>query len=854
MERRLEEVLNNKNGNYILPFYWQHGEEEADIRLGMKKINEAGIGAVCVESRPHPDFLGDRWWRDMDIIMEEAKERKMKVWVFDDSHFPSGYGNGIVERHPEAGKKFITHYCIDVVGPMEKASFMINIEEGEKLISVVLGRRNRKDKFILSNTIDLTNLVSDNILYFDVPEGLFCITVIKTTNKGMGRPNYINSIDEDAVKLFIETVYEPHYTHYSDEFGKTFAGFFSDEPELGNAAGGKYEHRATIGSYDLTLSWSNKLEQELKKLWKDDYGVKLASLWHKVDGVSHMTRYEYMDVVTKLYGSCFTDQIGSWCRVHGVEYIGHVIEDGNCHSATGLGTGHFFRALWGQDMSGIDVVLQQIRPGLDDTWFYRIGGTQFYYGEFFHYALAKMGVSLGHMDPKKKGRTMCEVFGAYGWSEGLKLMKWLADHMLVRGVNYFVPHAFTMKEFPDMDCPPHFYAKGDKNPQYPYFKYLMDYINRVSHLINGGVHVPNVAILYDAEADWCGEYETVESVGKILAQNQIDYEIVPADVLINCNVKDGLFFVGNETCRALIIPKCKYISQKVIEWCNVAKKKGLAIFCFDKAPRAIENNESMKADIVKSEEIIEKLKHIDAYEIETCDKYEYLRYYHYKHEEADFYLFFNESPSKNVNTYVKINTQNKSIYWYDAFDNKLYDAEFGEKGLKLDMEPNETYIAVVGEVDKAMINKPLSKKMDKFISIEVPWKLTLTEVGKEEHIFIYDKLDKLFDITSPNSRPYFTGIMEYETTFNIDEEVKEVNINLGKVYESVQVWVNDQMAGVRISQPYKLNIDQYVRAGENSLRICVVNNLGHKQRDSFSMTMPMEPSGLLGPVIIEEKF
>jgi hypothetical protein len=37
MEKRLKEVLNYQGGNYILPFYWQHGEDEADLRIGMKK-------------------------------------------------------------------------------------------------------------------------------------------------------------------------------------------------------------------------------------------------------------------------------------------------------------------------------------------------------------------------------------------------------------------------------------------------------------------------------------------------------------------------------------------------------------------------------------------------------------------------------------------------------------------------------------------------------------------------------------------------------------------------------------------------------------------------------------------------
>ena len=58
MENRLQEALMNKQGNYIFPFFWMHGEDEQKIREYMEKIAETGIRAVCVESRPHPDFLG----------------------------------------------------------------------------------------------------------------------------------------------------------------------------------------------------------------------------------------------------------------------------------------------------------------------------------------------------------------------------------------------------------------------------------------------------------------------------------------------------------------------------------------------------------------------------------------------------------------------------------------------------------------------------------------------------------------------------------------------------------------------------------------------------------------------------
>lgn len=94
MSEKIKALQKGEGGNYIFPFFWQHGETETVLREYMKVIHEANIGAVCVESRPHPDFCGEQWWHDMDIILEEAKRYGMKVWILDDSHFPTGYAMG----------------------------------------------------------------------------------------------------------------------------------------------------------------------------------------------------------------------------------------------------------------------------------------------------------------------------------------------------------------------------------------------------------------------------------------------------------------------------------------------------------------------------------------------------------------------------------------------------------------------------------------------------------------------------------------------------------------------------------------------------------------------------------------
>ena len=124
MERRLRDVLEGKGENYILPFFWQHGDSRERLEEGMDKIFACGIRAVCVESRPHPDFVGEGWWRDMDIIMEKAKELGMRVWVLDDAHFPSGYCNGRIGSDSLYRKKYLTRYSVDVIGPMQDLSLI----------------------------------------------------------------------------------------------------------------------------------------------------------------------------------------------------------------------------------------------------------------------------------------------------------------------------------------------------------------------------------------------------------------------------------------------------------------------------------------------------------------------------------------------------------------------------------------------------------------------------------------------------------------------------------------------------------------------------------------------------------
>lgn len=680
------------------------------------------------------------------------------------------------------------------------------------------------------------------------------------------------------MRYFIDQIYEPHYAHYKDDFGKTFAGFFSDEPEIGSF-GGEYGHDANIGKFNMKMPWSQTLHERLKELWGSEFAENLMALWTTPDRNSNenksgLCRMQFADIAARLYGENFCEQIGDWCRQHGVEYIGHVIEDGGMHAHMGIGAGHYFHALWGQDMAGIDVVLQQIRPGLDDCKFHSVGGNLGYHGELYHYALAKLAASLAHMDSKKKGRALCEVFGAYGWAEGLKLMKWLLDHMLVNGINYFVPHAFSMKDFPDPDCPPHFYARG-MNPQFPYFKNLMEYCNRVSHLISNGVHIPAVAVVYPAEQEWAGEYLPVEAIGKQLLRNQIDYEILPTDVLLTMTVVEGKLKWENEQVPVLILSGSRCITKMLADWLCKAAEKGLKIVVVGQKPLAMDNNGILREwtsqikdnlTICEQEDLADILYSFGVDEIKT-KKYEpWLRYYHYKHQNGEFWLFMNQSETEEINTSLCFEDgmmdshkmDKECICWYQAWENTVEPCEWDENNdLSLQLVPGEMKVLYMGDCTpyaKILAEKQEIMKLKKATDLQTgkieitpaAWKLWIKETGTEKYVL--QEREKTGDFC--RKHPYFCGVMRYETTVFLPK-VKSCELNLGEVYETAHVLVNEKEAGVRVALPYSFEIGKLLHEGENRILVEVANTLANRQRDFFSMTMPIEPSGLIGPVTLD---
>lgn len=881
MNQAVKNNLLKKNGNYIFPFFWQHGEDEKVLRDYMRAIYDANIGAVCVESRPHPDFVGPGWWRDMDIILDEARKRGMKVWILDDSHFPTGYCNGQLENGPlKELRQSIVCRVIKTVGSGER--LCLSVKEYEKAPEFLPTELERKklpfplktyeDDELIGFTavrireafkdeqIDLDGYIRDGVLDWISGKGCFRICACyKTRNRGPHR-NYMNMMSQKSCRNLIEAVYEPHYEHYKEDFGTTIAGFFSDEPELGN--GHLYEMGKKI--YDTEdLPWSEELEDALRAAWGEQFKTNLPLIWEKeAPGLKKAgVCYEYMNQVTKLVEKDFSWQIGEWCRARGVEYIGHLIEDNNQHSRTGSSLGHYFRGLAGQDMAGIDDIGGQVFPGMEDVYIPVPGGND-RDGEFYHYLLAKLASSAAALEPLKKGRAMCEIFGAYGWAEGVQLEKYLADHFMVRGINRFVPHAFSPKAFPDPDCPPHFYAHGN-NPQYRHFGKLMEYMNRVCELIDGGHSVSSVGILYHGEADWMGECMYSQKPAHILYDAMIDYDIIPADRIIN-QVRDqgnigSVLKICTQEYRVLVVPYMQYISKELTKALGYLIRAGMPVIFLESLPEGICNgDQALLAELkdawkVPLNRLLSVMEELKIPEIWAVPSNKRLRCLHYQ-KENDIYYLVNEGcePYRGV---VQVPSKG-NCYGYDAWENRLFRIKTEERNgrgiIPIELDPKKSWIVVFDEADDKFLPEPVVEK--RFIRERMleGWKRSICtsreypDFREEKEISLPDCLEK--------EKPEFSGIIRYRNFVYLSEK-KYVWLEITDAAEGVEVFVNDISLGIQIVPVYRYDLTPYLHAGENSIIIEVATTLGRSipERKGTSSRAKIEmemKSGICGEVYL----
>lgn len=143
----------------------------------------------------------------MDIIIDEAKKRDMRVWILDDAHFPTGFANGwIRDKYLEHRKIYLKEEHLDVIGPQRNASILKSelMNDNEELLGVIASRRVDEGEAVDDTLLDLSDNVKGDFIYWDIPDGYWRVFLIIVTSEGGWKSDYLNPINPVSSRVLID--------------------------------------------------------------------------------------------------------------------------------------------------------------------------------------------------------------------------------------------------------------------------------------------------------------------------------------------------------------------------------------------------------------------------------------------------------------------------------------------------------------------------------------------------------------------------------------------------------------------------------------------------------------------------
>ncbi|WP_283153779.1 glycosyl hydrolase [Guptibacillus hwajinpoensis] len=889
-----EQFTSTSPPSSLFPLLWLHGdprEDASSIRQEIAAMDEGGCGGFIIESRPHRDYLGDGWWRDLDICIDEAKKRGMKVWIFDEEYYPSGIAGGkVLQSMPEARMKVLVKESI-YWNPLEEEFDIKNLNTFDKIFKCVCVPYDKHSDLqweLCKRFNDLDNLLLwQSSVVNETTSWMIHVIGIKPSWSGRMYEKMVDYLDPNVTDCFINLTYEKTKERYGHIFGDIIQGFFGDETSFENFA----SYDVLFGEDTPCMPWTRSMREAFYKNKGYDLFDEIEWLWYEhTDGRAARVRFDFMDTITQLFSQNFFARIQSWCHTEGVSFIGHVVEDNQAHMHHGYGVGHYFRATRHFDMGGYDFVLRQVdsEQKLEP---YEENYPQFsHYREasnpdFFHYTLGKLAQSQAHLEIGTD-LVMCENFGAYGWDLGLREMKWLTDWMTVRGTNWYVPHAFS-PIFPDEDCPPHFYAGGN-NPQWKFFRKWADYANRSCLMLKRSEHVSKIAVLYPAESHWAGDETLLDKVTKELMKDQYDFDILSMDLLMNhdrCRLVEGKLCIAQHQFSCVILPGIETLPVEVLERLLEFRDSGgllLQVECGVKKDSGGNHpliNSSLLSLTEKEEpvglcnlpDILDHYPYLRSLQLKN--EFPELRFCHYQRSEFDIFFINNESLQSVFEDTVMFSASGTPEIW-DAMSGTVIQLpvyhHVGEKTfISMRLAPYEGVFIVFRPNGLDDLNVPIGSikyndfitrdGQDNLVHVSEMYALPLTD-WKSTHI--NSPISSLVD-SNPLPDPgnwitqegfeSFSGTISYECKFIMDTEMLEkiydghASIDLGEVYETAKMRINDHKLSIKICPPYVWKVPRnLLQEGINTLIVEVTNTLGAAVNSDFNRINPA-PAGLMGP-------
>lgn len=598
----------------VMPFwFWNDTLKDEEIIRQIADFEQHGVYGFVIHPRIglplDVTWLGTEMIHAMDVAISEAAKRKMYVILYDEGMYPSGSSSGqVVARNPEHAARGLVK--IDL-----KAGEEPTLGDNMKLVTIL----DRPDG---SRVAVVERASGGNI------RGLHYLNEGESQRLREESPPAGDILNPDAVTSFIELVYDRYAKEFSEYFGTTIIGIFTDEPSPMGRGG-------TRG----IVPGNAALLPQIKRILGYDITPHLADLWYLDNPDSRKHRNDYHRAINICLEENYYKRLGDWCGMHNIALMGHPA------GSMDIGTERYFQM-----------------PGQDLVWRYVEPGPKALNGQ--HSTMAKCASSsMLHLGARRNSN---EIYGAYGHNLTWDEMVWLANWCFVRGHNLLIPHAFYYSiRGPRLDERPP--DVGPNAVWWDDYKPYADACSRLSWLNTDSRLICDIAIL--CEATWLPDKSA-----KTCYQNQRDFNYLEVrhlweDAKVNAK---GVNIAGMKY-TTVIIDSLSYLPPKAQRALRkLAKNKQLIIN--GSSPYA---SQFSGAYIYSSPaDLIAAINKTSSPDITLTPASENIRVRHVLKNGDHYYMLFNEEES-GVSTKLTLSVKGK-MEWIDPYDTTLSRASADE--------------------------------------------------------------------------------------------------------------------------------------------------------------------------------
>ncbi|MFA6293766.1 MAG: hypothetical protein WC637_18405, partial [Victivallales bacterium] len=303
-------------------WFWNGAEELKNpphLARMAEEMSRQGLNPGYVHARHYkahePFWLSDDWYKCFQSAVESAEKNGTHMsYTMGDPCFPDKY---LLPDHPEkpvfpvGGAPLPSHPELK----SESLDWTVNDVEGGENAEIpasffAVAARLDAERRILSSTLEVIG--AGDAFRWTAPQGGVW-RVYAFTKYHEVRQYVINFLDRRITAPWLKLENDKYEQLLSRHFGKTMQGVFFD----------------LEGSYGYKIAWSADLSNEYLKIKGADIRLRMPLLVEEdAEGLWAKARWDWFDVVGRVYVDCIFAPLDKWCRERGMFMTCHFWEEG----------------------------------------------------------------------------------------------------------------------------------------------------------------------------------------------------------------------------------------------------------------------------------------------------------------------------------------------------------------------------------------------------------------------------------------------------------------------------------------------------------------------------------------------